>query len=299
MGSSDLKTHIVILNYRGADLLPQCLPSIVEAACKAHSPTRVTVLNNPGPESESGLDYVRREYPEVLIKHAPRNRILCSYNDYLSEIHEPIAILLNNDIRVDENFIDPLVEKFVEDAATFLVAPKVMTFDGKSVEAGRSKAGICWGMFWCNARYPGYEKEVDASSETYSSGFGAFSRDKFLKLGGYDDRYLPGIMEDVDLCYRAQRAGYHLYYEPKSVVHHMGQASFKKEFGSKQTLVMAHRNNFLFMWKNFSSPLFWLEHLFFLPMRLLYALIAGKCEFVTGFIQAIGCLWKSRVSPSR
>lgn len=292
--TSSCRVHIIILNYRGADLLPQCLPSVVAAAQKASSSTRVTVLNNPGPESESGLDYVHREYPEVLIKQAPQNRILCSYNDYLPQIEEPIVILLNNDIRVDANFVDPLVEKFEKDPDTFLVTPKVMTFDGESIEAGKSKAGIRWGMFWCNARYPGYEKEINTPSETYSSGFGAFSRDKFLKLGGYDDRYSPGIMEDVDLCYRAQKAGYTLYYEPRSVVYHMGQASFKKEFGSKQTLRIAHRNNFLFMWKNFSCPGFWLQHLFFFPARMLYALITCQFEFVKGFFEAVKCLWKNQ-----
>ncbi len=277
---------IVILNYRGAELLPKCLPSIVAAAKKASYPTRVIILDNPGP-LDSGLDYVKANFPEVVIERAPKNRVLCSYNDYLPKMTESIAVLLNNDIRVDENFIDPLVRKFLDDDKTFLAASRVMSFDGSQIDSARSVGKLQWGIFWCSARYPGYEKEEMIPSDTYSSGFGAFSREKFLALGGYDDRYLPGIMEDVDICYRARKVGYSLYYEPQSLVYHMGQASFKKKYGSRQTAVIAHRNNFLFMWKNFSGFSFWAQHLFFLPFRLLFSFLTAKTELCEGFVEAL------------
>jgi len=282
-----MKIRIVILNYRGAELLPQCLPSIVDAAHRSAHDVTVAILNNPSGQQDEGVDYVRSHYPEVEIWQSPVNKILCSNNIYLPLVAEPIVILLNNDIRVDRGFIDPLVQRFLEDPDTFMTAPKVLSFDGKKVDAACSRAGLKWGMFWCDARYPGYEKEMDQPSETFSSGFGAFSREKFLKLGGYDDLFQPGILEDVDLSYRARCAGYKLYYEPLSVVYHMGQASFKKEFGSRQTSVIAWRNTFLFMWKSFKGLGFWLQHLFFLPLRLAAALVLGRFEFIQGFFIAI------------
>ena len=277
--------RVVILNYNGEDLLPRCLPSIVESAKKARLPTGVTVLDNQS--QDRGLDYVRRHFPEVEIETASANRVLCSYNEYLPKIKEPIVILLNNDIRVEPDFINPLVEKFLVDSDTFLVAPRVMSFDGGRVEAGPSKGEMWCGIFRCEARYRGYEKDALTASETFTSGFGAFSRKKFLALGGYDDRYLPGIMEDVDLCLRARRAGWRLYYEPRSVVYHMGQVSFKKKFGASQVAEIAHRNTFLFMWKNFSGPRFWVSHLAFLPLRIFVALLKGNLAFAKGFLAAL------------
>lgn len=285
-----MKTHIVILNYNGAELFPECLPSLAEARRHAPDTTEVTLLDNGS--TDDGLDYAKRNFPEFHIVKASANRFLCSYNEFLPRISEPVAILLNNDIRVAPDFVTSLVEKFAEDPKTFLVAPRVLTFDGKAVEAARSRAGVRFGLFWCNARYPGFEKEVLNPSATYSSGFGAFSREKFLELGGYDDLYLPGIMEDVDLCYRAQKAGYHLYYEPRSVVYHRGQASFKKKFGSEKIQVIAHRNNFLFMWKNFSDFRFWVLHIFFLPFRFLYALFKGNFALHRGFASALKTQWE-------
>jgi len=291
---TESKTHVrvIILNYNGAELLPSCLPSIVKAAKRSRYPVKVAIVNNPGGESD-GLDYVRDQFPEVDIFQCRENRYFFSYNEYIPAIREPVVILLNNDIRVDEGFIDPLIARFDQSDNVFLVAPRVLTFDGSAVEAGRSKAGMRFGLFQCNARFPGYEKEIDQPSETYSSGFGAFSRTKFLELGGYDSRFWPGIMEDVDLCYRAAIAGYALYYEPKSVVYHMGQASYKKKYGAKKTLVIANKNNFLFMWKHFRGPLFWVQHLFFLPLRLMFSLLRGRTDLVEGFAGALKAV-KSR-----
>lgn len=280
------RVRIVILNYNGKDLLPVCLPSIVLAARSASYPTAVTVLDNQS--TDGGLIYVRNLYPEVEVVEAPENKILCSYNDYLPQVSEAVVILLNNDIRVEEDFIDPLVRRFLLEPRTFLAAPKVMSFDGKSVEAGRTEAKMKWGIFWASARWPGYEKETDTPSPTYSSGFGAFSREKFLELGGYDQRFAPGIFEDIDLAYRAQKKGWLLFYEPRSVVYHMGQATFKKKFGENKIRVLAHRNNFLFMWKNFSGPGFWIPHALLLPFRFLFAgILKSDWSLLQGFAEAL------------
>ncbi len=287
-----LTARIIILNYNGEAMLPLCLPSIVEAARQAETKTAITILDNLSTDQSDS--YVRKNFPEIEFVKAPANRILCSYNDFLPKIAEPIAILLNNDIRVAPGFIDPLIAKFIEDPKTFMVAPRVMSFDGSMIEAADSRAGFKWGLFWCDARYPGYEHRALRPSETFSSGFGAFSREKFLALNGYDDRFLPGIFEDVDLCLRARRAGYHLFYEPSSVVYHMGQASFKKVHGRSKIERLAARNSFLFMWKNFSGLRFWLPHLFFLPMRILFALLKGKKALWLGFFDALLLLKRIR-----
>jgi len=283
-----LSARIVILNYNGEEMLAKCLPSIQEAVLHAKTPIAVTILDNLSTDKSEA--YVRKNYPETDFVKAPENLVLCSYNNYLKTIPEPIAILLNNDIRVDKNFIDPLLEKFKEDPATFLVAPRVMSFDERTIEAVDTRAGMKFGMFWANARYPGYEAHTMVPSTTFASGFGAFSKEKFLELGGYDRRYLPGIMEDADLCLKAQRAGYHFYYEPESVVFHMGQASFKKVFSDLERETLAYRNTFLFMWKNFHGPRFWIEHLFFLPLRMIGMLLKGRWGFMIGFFEALGRL---------
>ena len=91
------------MNYRGEKLLPQCLPSIVKAAEMSLFPCRVVVLNNPS--EHDGLEYVRNAFPQVEVVQAPENKVLCSYNAYLSAVTDDVAILLNNDIRVDRKSV--------------------------------------------------------------------------------------------------------------------------------------------------------------------------------------------------
>ena len=280
-----LKARIVILNFNGEEMLEKCLPSIAEAVRSAKTPTAVTILDNLS--TDQGEEYVRNHFPEMAFVKAPENLVLCSYNDYLKTITEPVAILLNNDIRVDKDFIDPMVEKFAEDPSTFLVAPRIHSFDGKSLEGADTRARMKFGMFWASSRYPGYEANEMVPSSTFACGFGVFSREKFLALGGYDRLYFPGIFEDMDLCLKAQRAGYHLYYEPSSLVYHMGQASFKKAFSDLKRETLAYRNTFLFMWKNYHGARFWFEHLFFLPFRMLWMGLKGRRGFLLGFWEAL------------
>lgn len=267
-------------------MLEACLPSVAEAAKRARIPTVVTVLDNRS--TDQSEEYVRANFPEMEFVKAPDNLLLCSYNAYLAEITEPVVILLNNDIRVARDFVDPLVRKFEEDPLAFMVAPRVMRFDAAAIEAVDTRSGVKWGMFWADARYPGYEAHAMRPARTFSSGFGAVDRKKFVQLGGYDRRFLPGIMEDADLSLRAARAGFRLYYEPASVVYHMGQASFKKAFSNNQRETLAYRNTFLFMWKNYRGLRFWGAHLFFLPLRIVWSILKGRPGFVCGLFQALG-----------
>ena len=197
------KVHIIILNYNGAELLPQCLPSILEAARRSSHPTRVTVLDNHS--TDGGLEWARTHGPEARCVVARENRFLVSFNDYLREIDDDIAILLNNDIRVDAGFVGPLVRVFEKHPDAFLASSQVFSFDGKHYEGGRTRARVRWGFFWSNAIFPGHESLQNQEGYTFAAGFGAFHRERFLALGGYDDLYLPGIMEDADLGFRAWR----------------------------------------------------------------------------------------------
>ena len=288
MKKSAFKVRIVVLNYNGARILPECLPSLVEAARKASSPTKLTILDNRS--TDPSLEWVKARYPEIEIVTAPKNLLLVSNNDYLKQIDDDLVILLNNDIRVAPDFVDPLVQVFEKNPDAFLATPQTFSFDGARYEGGRTRARIRWGLFWSSGIFPGYVSLRDKPGYTFASGFGAFNRKRFVALGGYDDLYLPGIMEDADLGFRAWREGFRSYYVPQSKAFHLGQASFKKAFGEKGIRILAHRNSFLFVWKNISDASLWLEHLLLLPFRLLYALVTGKFELVAGFFQALSRL---------
>jgi len=280
-----MKINIIVLNYNGKDLLAECLPSIVESTKNTRFPAIVTILDNCS--TDNSIQFLKENFPEVRIFPAFENRVFCSFLQAAQELDEQIIILLNNDIKVEKGFIDPLAEVFMAHKDVFFVSPKCLKFDKKKFEAAKSRWWIEKGMFRSTCLYPGYEEHIDKQGYNLQTGFGAFSREKFLELNGYDSLFLPGIMEDADLCFRAWRKGYKGYYEPKSIVYHKGQVSFKKAFGEKKIMELAHRNTFLFMWKNLSSARIWISHFFWLPIRLVYALLSGNPEFISGFLKAL------------
>ena len=199
--------------------------------------------------------------------------------------------MLNNDIKVSNNFVDPLIELFKKEDV-FLVSPKSYYFDGR-YEGGRSYTFMKYGIFGTDHFFKEDCEGANKKSYTFASGCGAVDREKFLELGGYDDLYLPGRLEDADLCFRAWKRGYKCYYEPKSVVYHKGAESFKSRFGVNGTLVINFRNVFLFTWKNISSPMFIFEHIVWLLPRLIIACLRGQIEFVYGFLKAVPLLPKA------
>ena len=282
------------MNYNGEKLICKCLPSIIEAKTFSRCPVRITVVDN---QSTDDSINILASYGDAINVTRMKNRVFCSYNDVVKKQDEEIALILNNDIRVDKGFIDPMVDVFENNEDAFLISPKCYDFTGTTVEGGRSKGYIKYGWFGAVARYPGWKKEIDIFGYTFQSGFGAIRRDRFLELGGYDDLYLPGRLEDADLCFRAWKKGWKLYYEPKSMVYHIGGASFKKEFGVKGISAIDARNSALFFWKNINSPIYWFKHVLFAPLRILYWLLKGDFAAIGGFFQAFKSI--SRVMSKR
>lgn len=79
----------------------------------------------------------------------------------------------------------------------------------------------------------------------------AVRRDLYLKIGGFDKLYNPFYWEDVDLGYRAWKAGYKIIFEPKAVLIHTHESgSIRRHHNPSQIKTISLRNQFIFTWKN-------------------------------------------------
>ena len=88
------------------------------------------------------------------------------------------------------------------------------------------------------------------------------------RLGGMDPLFNPFYWEDIDLSYRAVKAGYALKFEKKSIVHHYHEKGKILTFFSGSLIQELLRNQFVFIWKNMSdidiirSHFFWFRTVF-------------------------------------
>lgn len=99
-----------------------------------------------------------------------------------------------------------------------------------------------------------------------------YLRDKFLKIGGFDEDYFS-YFEDVDLSFRLRLAGGRCLYVPQAVVHHVGSASTGK--ASDFAFYHGHRNLVWTFFKDMPVLLLW----YYLPVHLLMNIYLS-CSFL-------------------
>lgn len=281
------RTHILVLNYNGHDLLAECLPSIVEAAARAPVPCPVTVVDNGS--TDGSLEWLAREWPGVgVVREA--NRGLASFNEVLARLDEPVVLLLNSDVKLEPESVRPLLAAFDDHDDALFSAPQCWTFDGAEYEGMRTRVRTRYGLVQGMCRVPGHESVVDRPDLTAASGpVLAVDRRKFLALGGYDPVYFPGRIEDLDLGFRGWMAGWKGYYVPSSRAYHKGFGSFGPAFGRKGCDRLAARNSLIFAWKNLGGRRL-AAHLAWLPARLARDLAARRVDFALALLEALARL---------
>jgi N-acetylglucosaminyl-diphospho-decaprenol L-rhamnosyltransferase len=278
------RTHILVLNYNGRELLAECLPSVVAAARQSPVPCPVSVVDNGS--TDGSARFLAECWADVgLIRE--KNLGLASFNAVLERLDEPVVLLLNNDVKLDANAVGPLVKAIEDHDDGLFSAPLCWTFDGKTYEGMRTRVRSRFGMIQGMCRVPGFERVLAQPDLTAAAGpVLAVHRQRFLELGGYDPIFFPGRIEDLDLGFRGWMAGYRGYYVPESVAYHRGFGTFGPQVGAQACDRLASRNSLIFAWKN-TSGLRLMSHFGWLPIRLARALGTGRFAFVEGLIAAL------------
>lgn len=281
------RTHILVLNYNGRQLLEESLPSILSAAAHSPVPCAVSVVDNGS--MDGSVDLLEARWPELGIIREP-NRGLASFNAVLERIDEPVVFLLNNDVKLAKEAVGPMLRVFAEHDDALFSAPLCWTFDGLEYEGMRTRVRSRFGLVQGMSRVPGIDRLCGQPDLTAAAGpILAVDRRRFLELGGYDPLYFPGRIEDLDLGFRGWMAGLKGYYVPESVAFHRGFGSFGPEFGAVGCDRLALRNTLIFSWKNLGGRRL-MAHLAWLPVRLAWSLLRGKTDLVVCLRDAL-CLW--------
>jgi N-acetylglucosaminyl-diphospho-decaprenol L-rhamnosyltransferase len=278
------RTHILVLNYNGRDLLAACLSTIVAAAENSPVPCRVTVVDNSS--TDGSRELVANRWPTVGFV-SQTNLGLASFNSVLAQLDEPVVFLLNNDVKLDAAAIGPLLGVFESHDDALFSAPQCWTFDGRIYEGMRTRVRMRFGLVQGMCRVPGYEQVINRTDLTAAAGpVLAVDRRRFLALGGYDPIYFPGRIEDIDLGFRGWMAGFRGYYVPEAMAYHQGFGTFGPRMGRHGCDRLANRNTLLFMWKNTTGARL-ARHLLWLPARVAYALVRGRLGFVAALVGAL------------
>lgn len=273
-----MNVSVVIPNWNGRLLLAKHLPSVRAAVGKSE------IIVSDDCSSDDSVSFLRRTFPDIrIIEKFRHDGFASTVNAGVHEASGEIVILINTDIKPEQNFLAPLLRHF-SDPQVFAVGCLDRSVEGKkTVLRGRGLAR------WDKGFFIHRRGEVDRTDTVWvSGGSGAFRKSIWQELGGMDERFNPFYWEDIDLSYRAVQAGYTVLFEPGSVVWHYHEiGKIKSDFTPEEIKRIAYRNQFLFMFKH-APPGQRLQQLVYVPTRLLSAGIRGDISMIRGFAGAVG-----------
>jgi hypothetical protein len=276
-----VKVAVVILNWNGREYLERFLPSVLQ-----HSGTAEVIVADNASTDES-VEFLQKQFPQVrLIVNESNGGFSKGYNDALKQIEADYYVLLNSDIEVTANWIDPVITMMESDPRIAACQPKIRSwFEKSKFEYAGAAGGFIdkYGYPFCRGRIF-FELEEDqgqyddACEVFWATGACMFVRAKlYHDSGGLDEDFFAH-MEEIDFCWRLKAAGYRIMYCPQSVVFHIGGGTLPKS-NSRKTF-LNFRNNFTLLYKNLPSGK--LFPVFF--VRLLLDGVAGlKFLFTGGF----------------
>ena len=258
---------VVILNYNGEQYLREYLPTVFQHHPSNH---KLYVIDNAS--TDESLNYLQYQYPEVRRISLKKNYGFAEgYNKGLAQIDADYFLLLNSDVRVTEDFITPLVRRIQADPMNMAVQPKILSLkEPQKFEYAGAAGGLIdiLGYTFAVGRMHEIVEDDEHQYEAprqifWSSGAAMLVNAKmFLSIGGFDEDYFAH-QEEVDLCWRIQRAGGKIWYEPKARVYHLGGGTL--EYHKPGKLFLNFKNNLSTIFKNL--PYFYL--IFLLPLRFL------------------------------
>lgn len=263
---------IAILNWNGKHWLEKFLPNVILYSQEAS----IYVIDNAS--TDDSVKFLEQNFPTIkIIKNKKNTGFAGGYNEGLKQISEEIYCLLNSDVEVTENWIQPIIELFRRNAKIAAIQPKIRSFEADQYfEFAGAGGGLIdnLGYPYCRGRI--FEKlEEDKgqyNDETeifWASGCALFIRkEDFWSMNGLDERFFAH-QEEIDLCWRLKNAGRKIYYCGKSTVFHVGGGTLNKQ--SPQKTYLNIRNNLSMLLKNLPiAALLWV-----IPARLILDGIAG------------------------
>lgn len=246
-----MQTAVVILNWNGRKHLEHYMPSVVE-----NTPSQAQIIVADNGSTDDSVAFLKQSYPSVEILELDKNYGFAEgYNRALTKVDAKYYVLLNSDVEVTSGWLEPLIEMLQGDEQIAAVAPKLLSDVERSKFEYAGAAGgfidylgypLCRGRILSTIEQD--KGQYDSAREVFWASGAAFCcrAEVFHSLGGFDGDFFAH-MEEIDLCWRMQLAGYKVMAEPRSVVYHLGGGTLPNESPGK--LYLNYRNNLAMLYK--------------------------------------------------
>jgi len=279
---TDVRCSLIVLNFDQRELVVECVASMLRAMGPDDEVIVVDNGSSDGSAEALAAAYPAVEFPRVRLLVLPENRYIFSLNAGLDVARGRFVAFCNNDMVVEDNFVEQALVCFV-DSDVFAVCARVL--DRNGAEQGTRTAG-----YWKHGLLF-YDPLPHAESPTACffavGGQSFYRRDLLTAMGSIDELFWPMYHEDIELSYRAWKNGYRIVYAPGSVCHHLGGHTSTKVFTPTQLRSFVRQNELLMVWKDVTDTRMLLEHVLWLAPRLVMALLRRDTGTLIGSYSAL------------
>jgi len=240
------KVSVIILNWNGLGYIEKCLDSVL-ASNYPKELLEVIVVDNGS--SDGSIEVIRKYYPEVRLIENKSNLGFCIGNNIgIKNSTGDLVILLNNDTIVDKDWIINIVREAGDSKVGIIGCILVNPVTNRIQTLGCKELFTCFWESIGHGKIFSRKINVGGKEVDYVSGAALAIKREVLRKIGLLDPLFHSYVEDVDLCYRAKRAGYKVVMS-NAIVYHYKSLSWSMLPIKK--LYLVYRNKTLFIIKNY------------------------------------------------
>jgi GT2 family glycosyltransferase len=285
---------VVIPAFRARADLTANLPALLDELGRRAVGDEVIVVDDAGDDDLSAWVAATFPPPETFDRAGADVRVLrrkknagaarAALDGAKAAGHE-LVLLLSPKVRVRSGFLAPLAAAF-DDAAVAAASPRLVTPDGRGL------ARLVWRHGLLEIE-PGEPAPPDASGREPADAAWAplhalLARRDELVAAGFDARFAPGDLADVDLSWTWKRAGRRVVQVPAAEVELASAADARRpDARAAELRVLELRNRLLLTWKHLDAPERRAEHQDALEAFALEALLAGRREDLAALALAL------------
>ena len=233
-----MSVGIVIVNWNGKELTKQFLSSIFDKT--QYDDFEIIVFDNDSTDGSQAA--IRREFPDVtLIDHDENIGFVGGENEGVLRTDHDYYFLANNDCVVHtDGWLTKLVETMESEADIGIVGPDNEPRDG--VFHG--------GAYWegPTVDYGPDEPLVPKKVDNVSGAQFLIDNRVFETIGLIDETFWPAFYEELDFCWRAQRGGFDVVFEPRVLVEHLEGQTVDQDIDKYER---NRKHDIRFRWLNF------------------------------------------------
>lgn len=251
------RVAVVVLNWNGASMLPSCIESLL---AQDHPDFFVVVVDNGSRDNS-------REVLDHLSGKAG-SRLHVVFNDKNSGFAGGVNIgiryaltkgatavaLFNNDATAAPDWLRQLSTIVENDPTVGIATGLLLHADGKTIDSTGDFYSV-WGLAFPRNRDEAAERAPGSGYVFGATGGASLYRAELFRQVGYFDEAFFAYYEDVDISFRAQLAGWKVFYTNAAVAFHRQGATSEKIPGF--TKYQMFKNLPMLFWKNVPAGLLW------------------------------------------